>query len=106
MLEWLFITISAILTLFLISYKTYICKLERTPAISVFVSAITGTMLLYVLSAAVLTVTITGIFNKLIILSLGLSPFIIGKMATYEKENLYCYIQILIIVFGIIYLLL
>ena len=105
MLKLIFILISIVLALMLSIYKLFLAKQKRTPAISSFVSAIAGVMLTYILCAFVFSIYISGMLNKLIIILLGISPFIIGKFATYEKENIYSYIQIFIVSFGIFYVL-
>ena len=106
MFKFLFLIISVILFCLLSVYKMYICKLKRSPKISVFVSLITGMLLLYVLCAFVGVILVPGILNKIVLLILGIIPFIIGRLATYEKENIYSYLQIFIILSGVIYIIL
>ena len=105
MLENIFIALSSILALLLIIYKVFVCKIKQNPKISVYVSIITGVLFLYILFALMLSVTSVGIVNRVIILLLGLSPFIIGKLATYKKENLFSWIQIFVIILGVVYIL-
>lgn len=104
MFKFLFLIVSVILFGLLLVYKMYICKLNRTPKISAFVSLITGMLLLYVLCAFLGVILVSGVLNKIILLILGIIPFIIGKFATYEKENFYSYLQIFIILLGLIYI--
>ena len=106
MLKIIFIVISVLLALILILYKLLISKLKRTSNTSVYISFMTGMLLIYILGAFVLSTYTQDIFSKIIIFVFGLSPFIVGKFATYEKENLYSWIQISIITFGIFYVLL
>lgn len=105
MLKLIFILISSILVLLLSIYKLFLSKQKRTPGISVFVSAIGGVLLAYILCSFALAIFISGMIYKTVIILLGLSPFIIGKFATYEKENIFSYLQIFIVAFGIFYVL-
>ena len=89
MLKLIFILISIILALMLSIYKLFLAKQKRTPAISLFVSAIGGVLLVYILSCFIYAILISGMVHKIMVILLGLSPFIIGKFATYEKENIY-----------------
>ena len=105
MFKLIFLIASLLLFLFLFVYKVYICKLKRTPKISAFVSAIGGVLLFYILSSFVYGIFVVGIVNKIILFLLTLSPFVIGKFATYEKERLYSCIQIFVVAFGFFYVL-
>jgi hypothetical protein len=105
MLKILFLIFSILLVLFMFVYKKFVCKLKRTSKTSVFVSFLAGILLFYILTTILYAITTKGILNKVILMLLAFSPFIIGKFATYEKEKLYSYLQILIVTFGIFYVL-
>ena len=106
MLETMFIFIAGLLVFILSLYKLFICKLKRTSKTSLYISFMTGILLIYILSAVLLVIFEPEIWSKIIILIFGLSPFIIGRLATYEKENMYSWIQIGTITLGIFYVLL
>ena len=102
-LKILFIIIGFILFLMLSFYKLYLCKKPRTEKVSVFVSGLGAIFLLYIVIAVLLAIFIPGIINKSVLLFFGISPFIIGKLATYEKEKIYSLIQILFVAVSVIY---
>ena len=105
MLKLVFLTVSAISALLFLVYKLWISKMKRTPKLSLYVPFMTAALLFYMLSAVFYSLVVQGIINKLIFLILGLSPLIIGKYATYEKEKFYAYLQILLVTFGFGYAL-
>lgn len=98
-----FILFGIILFLLLCTYKLFIEKRKRTEKTALFVSFTGAVLLLYVLSGILFALFVFGIISKLIILIFAVSPFIIGKAATYEKEKFYSYMQILYIAVSIIY---
>ena len=102
-LKILFMVIGFVLFLMLSFYKLYICKRPRTEKVSVFVSIMGGLFVIYIISALILAIFIPGIINKLVIVFFGLSPFIIGRLATYEKEKIYSLIQIIFVIISVIY---
>ena len=101
MFKSLFLVFSILLALFLLIYKLFICRLKRTPKISLYVSGIAGMMLCYILSAIMCVIFEQGILNKILYIFFGLSPFLIGKFATYKNESFFSYIQISVIILGI-----
>ena len=62
-----------------------------------------GLFVIYIISALILAIFIPGIINKAAIVFFGLSPFIIGRLATYEKEKIYSLIQIIFVIISVIY---
>lgn len=106
MLKLFFLLISILLFISLALYKLIISKHERTPKVSVYVSVVTGFLFFYILISILSMIFISGITNKIVFLFLGVTPFVIGKFATYKKENLYSWLQILTVLFGIFYVLL
>ena len=103
MLKVLFITASIALALLLSIYKLFICKHKQSAKISEFVSLMTGILLIYVIISIIYGIVINGFLNKILLLFLGLSPFIIGKFVTYENEKLYSWLQITVVFIGIAY---
>ena len=62
-----------------------------------FVAGITVSLTLYTITSFALAVISTGMSNKFIMLAFGLSPFLIGKFASYEKKALFTFLQFLCI---------
>lgn len=87
--KWFFIIIGFILIL-LLSMRSFISsKINDNLKVSAFISVIAAFLLLYIILAIILTVIIPNNLYKGIILLFGISPFIIGKLATYEKIKLF-----------------
>lgn len=84
-------------------YKLFISKQKRTEKTAIFVSFMGASLLLYVISGVLFGIIAPTLINKLVILFLALSPFLIGKFATYEKENYYSFLQIFCIALSTIY---
>ena len=70
---------------------------------SEFVAFMGLVIMIYSVLAFVLVLFVPLIQNKIFILLYGLSPYIIGKFAKYEKENLFSIIQLVIVVISIIH---
>lgn len=70
-----------------------------------YVAGIALLFALYVLSALITAILIPNIYCKIVMILFALSPFIIGKMATYEKEKIYTVFQILSILASGIFVL-
>ena len=107
LLKYIFITFAVILAVMITVYKLYVQKLKRNEKTASYVSVLTWAFALYIFSAFVLVFFINGGINKTVIILFALSPFIIGKLATYQKESLYSIIQILcaVISAGYVYFL-
>lgn len=101
----IFIITSIVLCSLLTIYKTYLSRQKRTSKTSVFVSFIAGFILFYSLFAIILAISVNKIPTKIGILLFGLSPFIIGKFATYKTETIFCWTQIMIVLSGLIFTL-
>ena len=104
--EYLFITIASILALLLMLQKLYVYKLKDNIKKAEFISVTTAFLLVYMLNALCLTFMIDSVINKLVMFLFAISPFIIGKLVTYEKENLYSAIQIICIIISIVFVIL
>ena len=104
-LNLVFIIIGSLLTFLFCLYKLYIAKLAYSPKISTYVSFLTGVLLLYTFLAIIMGFFQKDIFHKIILILFGLSPFIIGKFATYKTEKYYSLLQILLIIGSIIYII-
>jgi len=93
--EFIFIVISLLLGSALIINKTYICHVQDNMKKSDYVAGIALLFALYILSGFCLAIFVPGIYCKIIMMLFALSPFIIGRIATYEKEKFYTFVQIL-----------
>ena len=71
-----------------------------------YISGLAGLMFFYVVSACLVAILIDGAIIKIVMLLFGLSPFIIGKLVTYEKVKIYSIIQIACIILSLICLVL
>lgn len=102
-LKYIFVGIALILALLLSVYKLYsFVKKNNSKNHPVYVSTMTGLLLLYVICGLLLIFYVPK-FDKLILLLFALSPFIIGKLATYETENKYALFQIICLVLSAVF---
>ena len=99
MLIKIFIIFSLILILSILLFKLIISKSKDNIKSSSFVAIIAIFLALYILMACIIAL----FKNDLIMGLFAISPFIIGKLATWEKEKIYTIIQILTIMASIIY---
>lgn len=94
LLKYIFILFAFILAFMIMLYKIYIQKQKRTSKTAEYLSVLTWAFALYIISAVILAIFIQGGVNKAVVAIFALSPFIIGKFATYEKESFYSLIQV------------
>ena len=87
-----------ILTASLILRECGITKKLSPMGASDFVSSIAGFFFGYVICAFLLALFLSGWSEKFIMLMFAASPFIIGKLATYQKIKIYSIIQIACII--------
>ena len=105
-LEILFIAVAAILTLLLIIRECGLTKHLSPVKLSHYISLIAGFLFAYIILAVALSFFISGSINKLMMLIFAISPFIIGKLVTYQKVKFYSIIQIVCVIFSLGYLFL
>ena len=79
-----------------IFHKKYTSKEKDNIKISNFVATMAIFLSLYIICAAIILAIYGGLKYKVLMLMFLLSPFIIGKFATYQKIKLYSIIQIMI----------
>ena len=104
-LGYIFIIVGSLLCLSLIVNKVYICKIKDNIKKSNYVAGIAGLLALYIIFAFIISIFIPQYYNKILMLLFALSPFIIGKFASYEKELLYTSIQFICVLLSTIYIL-
>ncbi len=105
-LKSLFTVFGILYILSVIVHKVYFSKLKDNVKISNYVALIAFFLVFYILSGFTLVFFLKGLINKIIILVFSLSPFIIGKFATYEKEKIFTFFQFVVIFASIIFVLL
>ena len=87
----------------MLAYKLFISKKKRTEKTALYVSFMGAVLLLYVLSGILFAIFAPTLISKAVIVFFAVSPFIIGKAATYEKEGFYSFIQIFCVVMSFFY---
>lgn len=102
-IEGLFILAALLLTLLMLVRECGITKKMSPMKASDFVSSIALFVFLYVFFALLLVFILPGLHNKLIMVIFAISPFVIGKLVTYQTVKLYSFIQILCIVISAVY---
>ncbi len=105
MLKTLFALSGLLFILSIIIHKLYISKQKDIMKASHFVAGMAIFMGIYILSGIIMGFAVKGIINKLIILLFALSPFIIGRFATYKHIKIYSMVQIVCILISILYIL-
>lgn len=95
-MEILFV-ISGILLVSFLSLREFISsKIKDNLKISAFISFIASLLLIYIILAILLAIFGKGGIYKTLMAFFGVSPFIIGRLASYEKIKIYSFIQILL----------
>ena len=97
MLKILFLLSGLLFILSIIIHKLFISKIKDAMEISNFIALIVIFMALYIIFGIILALK-----YNLIYLIFALSPFIIGKFATYNTEKIYSIIQIICVLISII----
>lgn len=105
-LEIIFIVIAGLFGLALIINKTYIVNLKDNLKKSDYVAYIAMLLAIYVVSAIAVGLLIPNIYKKFVMILFGLSPFIIGRLATYEKEKFYTAIQFICVILSSVFVIL
>lgn len=94
------IAVSGLLfVLSIIIHKLFVSKIKDNMKISHFLALIAIFMALYVISGILFAFK-----SNILFILFALSPFIIGKFATYEKEKIYSFIQIFCVLLSIVIL--
>ena len=83
----------------IIIHKLFVSKIKDNMKISHFLALIAILMALYIVFGIIYSIK-----TNILFLLFALSPFIIGRFATYEKEKLYSFIQILCILLSVVIL--
>ncbi len=99
-LEYIFVVESFLLAIMLILNKLLISKITDGIRMTQFVATLAVLLAIYIVLALFIGILSPKTAVKLVMVPLGLSPFVIGKIATYKKEGLFTTIQILCIILG------
>jgi len=105
-LKLLFVFIGILYVISVILHKLYFSRLKDNVKISNYVALIAFFLFLYIILGLILVVFEDKLLYKIIILSFSLAPFMIGKVATYEKEKLYTIMQFILIIISDIFVML
>ena len=70
-----------------------------------YVSSMAMFLLAYIVFAFLIAIFIPSWINKIIFSLFGISPFIIGKLVTYQKVKKYSIMQILCVILSLLYTL-
>lgn len=103
-LEYIFIIVGILLCIALVLNKIYFCKLKDNIIKSNFVVILAWLLGGYIIFAFVTGILLPDIQNKTVMLTFAISPFIIGKFATYQKEPLYTFIQFVCVLSSVVYI--
>ncbi|MCQ2744069.1 MAG: hypothetical protein MJ230_04640 [bacterium] len=103
LIEILFGVFAFILTLLMILREFGITKNLSPMKASDYVSSMAGFMFAYILFSFILATFIPGGINKIVLALFGFSPFIIGKLVTYQKVKTYSFLQILCVILSIVF---
>ncbi len=100
----LLLFITGILFIVLFSVRVFY-KFKSAQILSIFVTIVAIMLFLYILSCFAMSVFCPNYFNKFMMLMFGLSPFIIGRLAVYEKLKKYSAIQVLCVILSLVFLI-
>ncbi len=103
--ENIFIIFAVLFGLALIINKIYIVKLKDNLKKSDYIAGIALLLAMYVVLSLIVGILIPTIYKKASMILFALSPFIIGKLATYEKEKIYAVIQILSVFISVFFVI-
>lgn len=104
-IEVLFSISGLLFILSVLIHKTYISKQKDTMKASNFIAAMAVFLAFYILLGIIGAFLIPSYINKIIMLIFALSPFIIGKFATYEHEKTYSLIQVFCVLISVAFVL-
>ena len=99
MLKMLIAIFGLLFVFSIIIHKLFVSKIKDNMKISHFLALMAILMGLYIVFGIIYSFK-----SNILFLFFALSPFIIGKIASYEKEKLFSFIQILCVLLSIIIL--
>ena len=102
-LKYGFTFVAFVLSLMTIYGKLFVFKKKHPSFVSDYCATLAAFLGLYELFGLILAFLIVGLTAKLILLSLALSPFLIGVLVTYHTEKYWTVAQTLIFIFSVVY---
>ena len=103
MLKMIFMISGFLFAMSIIIHKLYVSKLKDMMKASHFLASMAGFMGIYILSGIILAIFVPHLLNKIFVFLFAISPFIIGKFATYEKEKFFSVVQIVCVLISIVF---
>ena len=101
LLNLIFIVLACLFATTLVLGKLFVFKFKDTMFVSNYVAMLAIFMGLYCLSGAILMFVTPYIKFKLMLMFFSLSPFVLGRIATYKTERIFSIIQILLVIMSI-----
>jgi len=102
-LKLLFLTSTILFAVLIFFHKNFVEKIKDNVKKSNFVAFIAFSLVAYIVCAMLLAIISGGIKYKILMMFFAIFPFIIGRMATYQKIKLYTMSQILIMLISAIF---
>jgi hypothetical protein len=103
-LEYVFVVESFLFAIALIMNKMLVSKITDNAKMTQFVIVLGSLLLVYIVLALSIGILSSKTAVNIVMVPLGLSPFVIGKISTYKTEGIYTTIQILCIILGGIFI--
>ncbi len=104
-IKYSFLIISCIFALMVVYGKLFVFKKKRPS----FVSDYCALLALFLASYSILAFCLAGLLpdssTKVIMFCFGISPFVLGLLATYHTEKYYTFLQVMLILCGIYYII-
>ena len=98
--------IICVLIVLLLIVRTFFPDLFKNSNVNSPVMALLGGLFIfYVILCAILSVITFGFVNKIIFILFGISPFIIGKLVSYQKLKIYSIIQVLCVILSLVFVI-
>lgn len=95
-LKILFALVAISLVFMIIGLKWYVSKIKDNMKKSDYIAVMAILFFLYVIIAFILALFLKGWTNKIVMILFAISPFIIGRIATFKTEHFYSTIQMLV----------
>ena len=92
-----------VFVLMLMCHKNFVKYIKDNIKISIYVTIMGFSLVFYVISALCTAFLIEGLLAKAVMLIFAISPFVIGRFATYEKKKIYSAAQIFFMLLSTLY---
>lgn len=98
----LFIFSGILFVILVILHKIHFSKMKDNVKLSHYVAAIVLSLFVYIICALAIAIISNNNITKATMIISALLPFVIGKVATYEKEKFYTTLQIFCIILSML----